>query len=84
MTWHVDHTTEGWQHPDAGLSRKCYTDGCPGDGRYAPPGRGHTEECAEGVRRLLAAVLAEKPGEQETPIWCSEHMEPYCPRHTSE
>lgn len=23
----------------------CATDGCPGDGRYAPPGRGHVEGC---------------------------------------
>ncbi|MFS0885219.1 hypothetical protein [Aeromicrobium sp. 179-A 4D2 NHS] len=25
--------------------RICPTDGCPGDGRYAPPGRGHLEGC---------------------------------------
>jgi len=23
----------------------CSTDGCPGDGRYVPPGRGHVEGC---------------------------------------
>lgn len=26
-------------------ARKCSQSGCPGDGRYAPPGRGHLPGC---------------------------------------
>lgn len=31
--------------PDREADRQCSTPGCPGDGRYVPPGRGHIAGC---------------------------------------
>lgn len=42
--WGYPHLFPGVQAPHPQFP--CSTDGCPGDGRYAAPGRGHLVECA--------------------------------------
>lgn len=41
-------------------SRKCSQEGCPGDGRYQPPGRGHLLGCEhDAVRWVWEDVIVD-------------------------
>jgi hypothetical protein len=41
-------------------ARKCSRAGCPGDGRYQPPGRGHLPGCEHNAVRWVWEEIAEK------------------------
>lgn len=46
--------------PDREITRQCSRPGCPGDGRYVPPGRGHLPGCLH-LREHLAPAPEPMP-----------------------
>jgi hypothetical protein len=52
----------------------CTTEGCPGDGRYAAPGRGHVEECTyplfgDAYHLSLKNMFSSGDGEKAAKEW---------------
>lgn len=46
-------------------ARRCSQEGCPGDGRYQPPGRGHLPNCQHNAMIWVWETVA-PPGEGRT------------------
>lgn len=61
---------------------------CDNCGRYCPPGTdfytGHVTAKHQGLTILMgfgACPECQEGNPKGRPVWCDEHMEPYCTRH---